>query len=104
MSGIWKEPRSQTFGHVSSWTYHVRVCSFTFNFASLEHLQEYLEYFSKKTHPSGRGYKVGFCTYGDHDEHQTCFQRLPLYLSEEAKRQKVIKALQEALDEFSQPN
>lgn len=79
----------------------MRVCAFTFDFSSLEEIQKYLDYFGQKTHPSGRAFNVGICPYGDHDDWQTKFQRLPLYLSEGPKRQKVIKALQKALAEFS---
>jgi hypothetical protein len=88
----------------------VEVCGFTFSFGSLEHIREYLEHFSRKVHPSsadGAERRVnswplgGIFSVGDHWERQSRFDELPLYLFEESKRLKVIKALQRALVEFA---
>jgi len=78
---------------IESWVYFVDVCSFTFQFHSIEQIKECLEYFSQKTHPSSR-------QSGCELEHywQRWFERLPQWLYEEAKRQKVVKALTMALE------
>jgi len=78
----------------AEWIYYVCVCSFTFTFFSLEMLEEYVAYYSKKTLPSSRASAIWV------GEPQTKFDRLPQYLREEAKRQKVVKALTKALNEF----
>ncbi len=79
------------------WVYFVRVCSFTFSFDSVEQIQEYLDYYSKKIHPSSAMPNVPQSGW----EYQTRFDELPIYLQEEAKRQKVIKALSKAISEFN---
>ncbi len=81
---------------VPEWVYFVRVCSFTFSFDSVEQIQEYLDYFSKRIQPSSAMPNVPQSGW----EYQTRFDELPLYLREEAKRQKVIKALTKAISEF----
>lgn len=58
-----------------------------------------LEYYSEKIHPSSRRSDT---LGGDHWEFQRWFERLPMYLSEAPKRQKVVKALAKALEEFSE--
>ena len=78
------------------WIYFVRVCSFTFSFDSVEQIQEYLDYYSQKVHPSSAMSNVPASGW----EFQTRFDELPLYLREESKRQKVIKALSKAIAEF----
>jgi hypothetical protein len=75
----------------------VRVCSFTFAFFSAEEIQSYLDYYSKKTHPSSATPNMD----GSHWEFQTKFDELPLYLREEPKRKQVVKALTRAMAEFS---
>jgi hypothetical protein len=74
----------------------VRVCSFTFAFLSAKEIQEYLDYYSKKTHPSSARPDLPESGW----EYQTKFERLPLYLREEPKRQLVVKALSRAMAEF----
>ena len=79
-------------------TYCVEVCSFTFRFSDMEEIQEYIQYFSEKTHDSTRAKK----TYDfDHYDAQTKFTRLPMQLESNQKRPRVLKALCRALDEFS---
>ncbi len=105
MSRHWKTPVPSAGDSVKKWSYAVHVCSFTFYFRSLEEIQEYLDYFSKKIHPSSAGWAGDRRTYlnvGDHSDRQTCFDRLPLYLQERPKRQRVIRALQKALAEFNE--
>jgi hypothetical protein len=74
----------------------VDVASFTFRFQSLQQLCEYLDYFSKRTHPSSRRPIPENPDSWDHYDNQTPFEKLPMYLFEEPKRQKVIKALAKA--------
>jgi hypothetical protein len=74
----------------------VRVCSFTFAFMSVEEVQEYLDYYSKKIHPSSARPALPKSGW----EYQTQFERLPFYLREEPKRQQVVKALSRAIAEF----
>jgi hypothetical protein len=76
--------------------YFVRVCSFTFEFHSIQQLQACLDFYSRKIQPSSRQ-SIGAA---DHWECERWFERLPLFLREEPKRQKVVKALREALKEF----
>jgi hypothetical protein len=58
----------------------------------LEQLDMCLDYYSKKIHPSSR---INGAQFGgaDHWEVQRWFERLPMYLLEEPKRIKVIRAL-----------
>lgn len=76
--------------------YFVSVCSFGFVFRSLDQLRACLEFYQTKILPSKR-LPIGG---GDSWEYQRWWERLPLYLREESKRQKVVKALTEALAEF----
>jgi hypothetical protein len=83
-------------GGLHRWVYFVRVCSFTFEFHSIEQIRMCLDYYSQKIHASSR-MDIGSA---DSWEMQRWFERLPMYLLEETKRQKVVKALLLALDEF----
>jgi hypothetical protein len=83
----------------------VRVASFTFRFVSAEHLRDCLAYFQKKTRPSGRVPATELAAQLGEDwrtqrswEVERWYERLPMYLFEEPKREKVLKALDEALD------
>jgi len=84
---------------IPRWVIFVRVCSFTFEFHSLKQIQACLEYYSQKIHPSSR-LPVNAENYGDHWEAQRWYEQLPMYLLEGPKRQKVVKALASALEEF----
>ena len=68
------------------WVYFVTVCSFTFQFQSIEQIQECLTHFEQKTHPSSALPNVTL-------EHcwQGWEQRLPYRLFENSKRQKSSK-------------
>lgn len=83
---------------VPQWVYFVRVCGFTFEFFSTRQLQTCLRFFEERVHPSSRLPSDGSC---DHWETQRWFEKLPLRLSEESKRTRVVKALQQALGEFA---
>jgi hypothetical protein len=83
----------------------VRVASFTFRFGTLEQLRECLKYYQKKTRPSSRIAARTFAADIGQDwrelrgwEVERWFERLPMYLLEEPKRQKVIKALSKTLE------
>jgi hypothetical protein len=78
-----------------------RPCGRTgFTFISVEQIEEYLEYYSHKIKPSSRRPERGDWPNrlwaGGHWERQSAFAQLPLYLYEEPKRQKVVKALERA--------
>ena len=77
------------------WVYFVTVCSFTFQFQSMEQIRECLEFFSQKAHPSSASPNVALEHYWQEWE-----QRIPYRLCENSKRQKIIKALQTAIEEF----
>lgn len=76
----------------------VSVCSFTFYFDTKEQISEYIQFFEKKTHPSSRvpASMLPNCVYR-HWHSQRWYERLPLYLQEQPKREKVLKALREAV-------
>ena len=83
----------------------VQVASFTFRFESVEQLRECIAYYEKKTRPSSRvAAKVLAADIGENWrtqrgwEVERWFERLPMYLLEEPKRQKVLKALTKALN------
>src|SRR5579859_4960575 len=82
-------PRDNLLEH---WVYFVRVCSFTFEFHSLAQIQECLAFFSQKLHPNRRVH----IEFGE--RWIPWYERLPQWLFEESKRQRVVKALQQALD------
>jgi hypothetical protein len=82
----------------------VRVASFTFSFKTVQQLRECICYFEKKTHPSSRiAAKTLAADLGEDWRElrgwdvERWFERLPMYLLEEPKRQKVLKALSKAL-------
>ena len=72
----------------------VNVASFTFHFFSVAQIRDCLAYYSHKIHATSR-VSVGAA---DHWEVQRWFERLPMYLLEEPKRIKVVKALERALE------
>ena len=83
---------------IVKWVYFVHVCSFTFQFHSLEQIEKCLNYFSQKPiPPSGKSGGKALEPYW-----RAWHERIPMYLKEEPKRQKIVKALQRAYDEFSQ--
>ena len=75
----------------------VSVCSFTFKFYNDDGIPEYIAFFEKKTHRSStltipEGSDRFFRRHS-----QRWYERLPLYLQEESKRVRVVKALRKAL-------
>jgi hypothetical protein len=77
--------------------YFVRVCGFTFEFWSADYIAVALNYFRSKVHPSSR---VGG-NWGEHDVTQRWYERLPLQLQQNGKRERVVAALEEALAKFA---
>ena len=94
--GIPDDHRWRTASLQTHRAFLVRVCSFTFIFQSIEQLQACFDFYDRKIQPSSRRDLCGY----DHWECERWFERLPLYLREEPKRQKVVKALAEALETF----
>ena len=74
----------------------VRVCDFDFELHDRVQLDACVRYYSRKIRPSGRLPVYTENLGGDHTETQRWFDRLPLYLREEPKRLKVLKALSHA--------
>ena len=74
----------------------VRICDFEFELHDRVQLDACIRYYAKAIRPSGR-LPVYTEYYGnDHGATQRWFERLPLYLREEPKRLKVLKALNRA--------
>jgi hypothetical protein len=83
----------------------VRVASFTFRFGSTKQLRECIKYYEKKTRPTSRVAAKTLAAELGKDwralrgwEVERWFERLPMYLLEEPKRQKVLKALSKTLE------
>jgi len=80
----------------------VYVCSFTFRFDTKEQLERVLRYYEQKIVPSSRqSESVLGLRGGDRGEAERWFEKLPLFLREEPKRLKVVKALRDALKMFA---
>ncbi len=75
----------------------VNVCSFTFHFESKDEIEEYISFFERRIHPSGRLPVPEGADRFDRWHMQRWFERLPLYLQEGPKREKVLRALHEAV-------
>jgi hypothetical protein len=107
MARISKEPLTRLDGKASLVPRHVivvRVASFTFRFGTIKELQDCVKYYQKKTRPSSRIAAKTMAADIGQDwrdlrgwEVERWFERLPMYLLEEPKRQKVFKALSKAL-------
>lgn len=111
--GRYTEGRPACAGQSDLVTYFVRVCGFTFRFQSLDELRHVLEFYRRKTHPSSRYAKprdfrkrgVGKAGCGHTGCGPSCWQRwyerIPIKLQANARRERVVRALERALDEFS---
>lgn len=75
--------------------YFVSVCGFTFEFWSPGQIEAALRFYRGRTHPGAR-----MPTWGEHDVTQRWYERLPLYLQENGKRGRVIKALERDQKQF----
>jgi hypothetical protein len=108
MARISKELLARQDGKASLTPRHVivvRVASFAFRFRNIEQLRECIEYYRQKTRPSNRVAAKTIASQLGEDwralrswEVERWFERLPMYLLEEPKRQKVLKALDKALE------
>jgi hypothetical protein len=104
---ISKEPLKRLDGKASLLPRHaivVRVASFSFRFRTVKQLRECIKYYKQKTRPSSRIAAKTLAAELGEDwrelrgwEVERWFERLPMYLLEEPKRQKVLKALTQAL-------
>jgi hypothetical protein len=102
MSRIWKEPKSSNPTLIPEWVYFVNVCSFTFKFDSVDQIKLYIDFYSRKIHPTSRVYVGDEAVLRCHRyQVQRWYERLPLYLRKEGKRQRVVKALEQALEKFA---
>lgn len=81
---------------INKWIYYVYVCRFTFAFFSLESIPYYIRYYSTKILPS----RILDTPHINHGMRQTLYSRLPMYLRDDSKRPRVVKALQSALADF----
>lgn len=111
MAHFWKQPNHGSRYGDRPWThqapyarsldprmeYCVRVCSFTFHFECKDEIEEYIAFFEKRTHPSSRLPLPEGADRFDRWHMQRWFERLPMYLQEEPKREKVLKALHKAV-------
>src|SRR5689334_3489735 len=107
MARISKEELKSRIGMKSLSPRHiivVRVASFSFKFETVNQLQECIRYYEKKTHPSSRIAAKRLAADLGEDwrevrgwDVERWYERLPMYLLEEPKRQKVLKALSKAL-------
>lgn len=109
MVKIWKEEnianRTKHSSLIPTWIYFVEVCGFTFKFHSIEQLEQTLEYYTKKLHPSSIIPNLDQSPEKfDRSFIQRWYEKLPLYLRKESKRKKVVAALQQAVHQFSNDN
>ena len=86
----------------------VRVASFTFLFHDIEQIRACLAFYSRKHHPSGRSGAITEAIrsgeVGGRYETERWYERLPLYLSEEPKRTRVVAALEATLQQLKDGN
>jgi hypothetical protein len=85
------------------YVYYVDVCNFVFTFYDLERLRETLAFYELKIHPSSRQAPPAEYrgVWRERDVYERWWERLPVRLQQNNKRPKVVKALREALEEFS---
>jgi hypothetical protein len=96
--------RDRTASLIPRYALVVHVVSFRFGFGSLEQLKACIDYYRHKTHPTSRVPARELAEDLGEDwrelrgwDVERWFERLPMYLMEEPKRKKVLKALQDAL-------
>jgi hypothetical protein len=83
--------------------YFVRACSFTFEFHSIQQIEECLRFFAQKIRPSGRRDVSNFDPDPGliHSLSQRWHERLPMHLLEERRRLPIVRALTRALEKFA---
>ncbi len=81
---------------IEKWVYFANVCNFTFQFASIKQVKDCKLYFSKSVHCSTResGHKL------EHYWHPW-YSRLPKGINKGSNKKKVIKLLDQILDQWS---
>jgi len=87
----------------SKWIYYVEVVGFKFTFFSLSMLDQYIDFFSRKTLPTTTTHWSSPFSGGPSSsvgDGQSEFERLPAWLRKKNKKPKVIKALKAAKEEF----
>ena len=95
LCGGWNPPRPTRSKLIPQWVYYVRVCGFTFEFYSVADIRTCREHFARKVEPSSARPHDGLEHYW-----QSWWERLPLWIKAESKRTKVVKALDQAIEEF----
>ncbi len=104
MAKYWKEPkpRHQWLNELTpGYIYCVEVCGFTFDFAGIDQMIEVRDWFSQKTHKSTRLPDSKWLR-SEHDVAQRWHERLPAEIKKGSKRTRIVKALDEAIDVFSE--
>lgn len=83
------------------WSYYVTVCSFTFEFWSVEQIEEALRYFSQKV-PASPRYPMGGRNFLQSHQYtlKAWFERLPAGLHSQKSKDRIVKALSKAIEEF----
>jgi len=91
-------------GKQRNFTSSNRFLTLRFRFETVERLRECIKYYEKKARPSSRIAAKTLAADLEEDwrelrgwDVERWFERLPMYLLEEPKRQKVLKALSTAL-------
>lgn len=79
------------------WIYYVEVCQFRFAFFSVDMIRQYLAFYQQKVLPSSR---LSGPLWHQRGDNQRWFERLPLRPRKEPKRERVVKALENAIAEF----
>ena len=100
MSKHWKKEYFESNSLNSHINYFVEVCGFTFQFGTLDAMREAREWFSAKVHPSGC-LPDSVWLRAEHDVAQKWHERLPAFIKKGSKRNRVVKAFDQALYEFS---
>ena len=75
----------------------VHVCSFTFRFENKRELLKYIAFYERKTQPTSMRRTTPGMNRFERWHFQRWHERLPLYLQERVKRERVVKALRKAL-------
>jgi hypothetical protein len=81
----------------AGFSYFVEVAGFTFEYASVDQVRECLSFFEQRIHPSSRQPVFE----PEKGEWQAWHERLPARILKGSKRERVRKALREALEEFA---
>ncbi len=80
--------------------YFIEVCGFTFEFYSIEQIKAAIEWFEQKIHKSTRMKDEPFLR-AERDVVQRWHERLPAQIKKGSKRERVVKALKNAVTAYS---